>query len=80
MQSKFQDRFHLCICATQEASAPAPHYAGRMTAEVISRFVPNYKESQVYVCGPEAYIQHSLSLLTNLGVPPHAVSLERFDF
>jgi len=80
MESKFPDQFHLCICTTQEASVPSPHHAGRMTAEVISKFAPNYRESHTFVCGPEPYIQHSLSLLTDLGVPLQSVSLERFDF
>ncbi|WES64414.1 hybrid-cluster NAD(P)-dependent oxidoreductase [Microbacter sp. GSS18] len=51
---------------------------GRLDAAMLSRNVPDIRDREVFVCGPDAYMEHAQSLALSLGVPIERIHRESF--
>ena len=49
-----------------------------VTAEVLRRLVPDLDRRDVYVCGPEGFVDDVVALVASLGVPGEAIHHEAF--
>ncbi|WP_409525558.1 ferredoxin reductase family protein [Nitrincola sp. MINF-07-Sa-05] len=51
-----------------------------MTAAFLQEHCPDYREREIYMCGPAPMINHLRTLLMHEGVPASAIHFEVFDF
>jgi len=51
---------------------------GHLTAEMISKHVPNAESQTFYLCGPPRYTHEVFQLLKNLGVTPAKIKLQQW--
>lgn len=51
---------------------------GRLDADMLTQHVPDLTTREVFVCGPDAYMQHAVALLEELGVPAERIHVESF--
>ena len=51
---------------------------GRLTKELLTQTVPDLPSRRIHICGPEAMMEATKALLTELGVPPDQVKSELF--
>lgn len=62
--------FHLTINLTQnQAGRPWMGLTGRISEEMLRLVVPDFRNRQVYVCGPSGFMDHVRSLLETLQFP-----------
>jgi ferredoxin-NADP reductase len=47
---------------------------------VLGGLVPDLADHDVYVCGPEAFMEHAVAALRAAGVPRHRIHHESFSF
>jgi predicted ferric reductase len=67
--------------STRRGGSWLPQSAGSITdGEGLRQLVPDIREHDVYVCGPEAWLDHVLRTLRQTGVPAANVHLERFSW
>jgi predicted ferric reductase len=60
-----------------------PNYAGEsghLNTEKIKRFVPDYAEREIFLCGPEAMMDGVIGELKSLGTNPSLIHFEKFSF
>ena len=53
---------------------------GPITAEFLQEHCPDYRDREIYMCGPPPMVNHLKSLLIRAGVPASAIHFEVFDF
>jgi glycine betaine catabolism B len=80
--------FHLTLATTQansssDANSAEPRQAwsgftGRLTETMLSCIAPDFQERQVYVCGPEGFMQATKALLERCGFPMENYAEESF--
>jgi glycine betaine monooxygenase B len=51
---------------------------GRLNGEMLALNVPDIREREVFVCGPDAYMDHAVGLALSLGVPLERIHRESF--
>ncbi|MDB5296374.1 MAG: Oxidoreductase FAD-binding domain protein, partial [Phycisphaerales bacterium] len=71
--------FHLCVTLsrpTTDGAWAGPR--GRLTAELLTPFVPDLARRPVYLCGPDEMMAAARRLLAELGVPAGRVHTEAF--
>jgi predicted ferric reductase len=56
-----------------------PGVSGYVTAELIEREVPDFKNRDVYVCGPPPMMEGIIDELLASGLPPNQLHFERFQ-
>lgn len=66
---------------SEETNLPGSEFElGRIDEEKIKRLVPDYKERDAYICGPEPMMKAIVSSLISLGVPKKQIHFERFGY
>ncbi len=71
--------FHLAISLTQsEPGETWMGYRGRLSEQMLSTMVSDFKERSVYVCGPDGFMKGVKTLLGNMGLPPENYHEESF--
>ena len=70
--------FHPHICVTRDASAEWAGLRGRITGELLQRYVSDLPQRLTYVCGPAAMLDPMRQLLITLGVPEERIKYEEF--
>ncbi|WP_444676884.1 hypothetical protein [Halomonas sp. E19] len=71
------------IAKAQGDFTVTPHYyrhAGAMSEAFLRQHCPDYREREVYLCGPPAMSAHLVRLLRDHGVPAARIHSEVFDF
>lgn len=69
----------LCVRLTRAAAADGwAGERGRISADLLARFVPNLARRPVYVCGPDEMMAAARRVLADLGVPEARVKTEAF--
>jgi ferredoxin-NADP reductase len=53
---------------------------GAVTLEFLETNCPDFREREVYLCGPPGMMNHLKPLLRSAGVPADAIHSEVFDF
>jgi ferredoxin-NADP reductase len=53
---------------------------GRIDKEKIVRLVPDFKERDIYICGPVPMMDGLVELFSELGVPRNQIHFERFGY
>ena len=53
-------------------------HKGRVTAEFLTKCIPELPKRLVYICGPEAMMAMTVQVLKELGVPAEQIKLEEF--
>jgi ferredoxin-NADP reductase len=61
-----------------EASSEWRGATGVVTAEMVKKEVPDYKETVFYVCGPPPMVQAMETMIKDLGLPAAQLKLEAF--
>ena len=70
---------HVCITLSRASAANGwTGERGRLTTELLTRFVPDLARRPVYVCGPDEMMAATLRVLRELGVPDANVKTEAF--
>ncbi|WP_090863801.1 hybrid-cluster NAD(P)-dependent oxidoreductase [Paraburkholderia diazotrophica] len=70
--------FFLCEGIGDEAGWSEP--TGRLSLELLSEWVPDYAEREVFTCGPAGYMTAVRALLHQGGLDPARYHQESFDF
>ncbi len=55
-----------------------PRRQVRFDSTTLKRLIPGIRERDVYVCGREAFVQHVVELVENIGVPEDAIHYEAY--
>jgi ferredoxin-NADP reductase len=78
LQSRHSN-LHVCITLTRvEPQSIWPGHRGRVTAELLTRVVPNLAQLPVYLCGPNEMMDATTEQLLKLGVPSSRIHTEAF--
>jgi ferredoxin-NADP reductase len=59
---------------------PGPREAHPMTVSYLTRFAPELPDSDVYVCGPDAFTNEVLEVARSAGIPERRLHHESFAF
>ncbi len=70
--------FFLCEGIGDESNWPGP--TGRLSLQLLSEWVPDYIEREVFTCGPAGYMSAVRTLLREGGHDPVRYHQESFDF
>lgn len=70
--------FFLCEGIGEETDWTSP--TGRLGLELLSQWVPDYAEREVFACGPAGYMKAAKTLLLEGGHDPSRYHQESFDF
>jgi predicted ferric reductase len=66
---------------TRRGGSWLPQNAGTLgDVEGLVRLVPDINEHDVYMCGPDAWLNSLVRTLRRVGVPDHQIHLERFSW
>ncbi len=57
---------------------PILQASGRLSAPLITTLVPDYKERELYICGPEGFMEHAEKLFLSLGLNQQQIHKESF--
>ncbi|RBP67183.1 ferredoxin-NADP reductase [Brevibacterium sanguinis] len=68
------------MCSRDSAAEVWAGRRGRITAEVLAEVVPGLRDREVFVCGPEGYMDAVRDMLHRLGVAADRVHEESFRF
>ncbi|MCL5733806.1 MAG: RnfABCDGE type electron transport complex subunit D [Patescibacteria group bacterium] len=65
---------------TGEETAPMPRYniRGRLTPQIISKEVPDYKERIFYISGPPSMVNQFSGILKKMGIPKRKIKIDFF--
>ncbi len=78
LQKQFR-QLHLCVTLTRcEDSDDWKGERGRVSATLLTKFVPNLTSTPVYLCGPNEMMDAVREVLHNVGVPDSIVRTEAF--
>lgn len=69
---------HICEGAGEEAEWNGP--MGRLSLDLLEQLVPDYKEREVFTCGPAGYMASVKDILLRGGHEPSRCHQESFDF
>lgn len=71
--------FKLAVTVTRsEPGIPWMGYTGRLNASMLQAIAPDFRDRQVYVCGPNAFMESAKSILEELGFPMENYNEESF--
>ncbi len=76
-QLAFKDHFKVHYFLSQEPSALGRLV--RLDGEIISRLVADFKEREIYLCGPLALMKDLIRALKKLGVRASSIHFEKFS-
>ncbi len=71
----------LHVCTTLTRASPSHTWngeRGRVTVDLLQKFVPNYDRMPVYLCGPNEMMASTKQLLLSVGVAESSIHLEAF--
>lgn len=72
-------RLHFCVTLTRaESDGTWVGDRGHVTASLVKRLVPNLTNVPVFICGPDAMMDATRTLLLDLGVPSSDIKTEAF--
>ncbi|MBN3776685.1 hybrid-cluster NAD(P)-dependent oxidoreductase [Burkholderia sp. Ac-20345] len=69
---------HVCEALGAEAGWSGP--IGRLSVELLSQYVPDYRDREVFTCGPSGYMNAVRDLLVQGGHDPARYHQESFNF
>jgi glycine betaine catabolism B len=72
---------NLNVKVIETITKPGPDWkgvSGRINAEVIKKFIPDYLERTFYTSGPQKMVDSMVSLMRELGVPEKQIKQEYF--
>ncbi|NPV61354.1 MAG: FAD-dependent oxidoreductase [Methanotrichaceae archaeon] len=78
---KTMQRQNANIKIVNTATRPEPSWTGlrgRIDAELIQKYIPDYNERIIYTCGPRKMVDSMLALLKELKVPTSQIRTEYF--
>lgn len=79
MMSARLPNFRLAISTTRPEVGHAWYgFTGRLTESILRNIAPDFQERQVYVCGPDGFMQATKTLLEELGLPMQNYAQESF--
>lgn len=79
MMSARLPNFRLALSTTRaELGQPWYGFTGRLTETALRNIAPDFLERQVYVCGPNGFMQATKTLLEELGFPMQNYAQESF--
>jgi glycine betaine catabolism B len=70
--------FRLAVTLTQAQSSPWMGLTGRISPAMLNLLVPDLMDRSVFVCGPNAFMQHVRETLESMGFPMHQYEEESF--
>jgi ferredoxin-NADP reductase len=77
LESRFPN-LHLAVTLSGEDDPSWDGHRGRISAQLLSTFVPGVARLPVYLCGPDAMMLEMRTLLAQLGVPEPQIRTEAF--
>jgi ferredoxin-NADP reductase/DMSO/TMAO reductase YedYZ heme-binding membrane subunit len=69
---------HVHVTLSQAADTDWTGHKGRVTAEFLTKCIPELPSRLVYICGPDAMMAMTVQVLKDLGVPAEQIKLEKF--
>jgi ferredoxin-NADP reductase/DMSO/TMAO reductase YedYZ heme-binding membrane subunit len=69
---------HLHVTLSRAEDTDWMGHKGRVSAEFLTKCIPEISERLVYVCGPDAMMSMTVQVLKDLGVPAGQIKLEEF--
>jgi ferredoxin-NADP reductase len=66
------------VFIVSEANSEWKGSVGNITAEMVKKEIPDYKERVFYACGPPGMVQAMMNLTKELGLPSTQLKLESF--
>jgi ferredoxin-NADP reductase/DMSO/TMAO reductase YedYZ heme-binding membrane subunit len=69
---------HVHITVTRESDTNWTGTRGRITAEMLRKFVPDFTNRLAFICGPTAMAEAAREELVSAGVPSSRIKLESF--
>ncbi len=70
--------FRLAVTLTQAQQSPWMGLTGRISASMLNLIAPDLMERSVFVCGPNAFMQHVQDTLESMGFPMTQYQAESF--
>jgi ferredoxin-NADP reductase/DMSO/TMAO reductase YedYZ heme-binding membrane subunit len=77
LQARFPN-LHLHVTLSRAGDIDWTGHKGRVTAEFLTKCIPELPARLVYVCGPDAMMTMTVQVLKDLGVPAERVKMEEF--
>ncbi|MBD8524272.1 FAD-dependent oxidoreductase [Pseudomarimonas arenosa] len=78
--AKHNPRFHLSISLSQEPPRSRWRgYRGRLNADMLAASVPDLAEREVFLCGPQGFMDSARALFSAAGLPDAQLHVESFD-
>jgi Flavodoxin reductases (ferredoxin-NADPH reductases) family 1 len=74
-------RDNLNVKVIETITKPGPDWkgvSGRINAEMVKKFIPDYLERTFYTSGPQKMVDSMVSLIRELGVPEEQIKQEYF--
>jgi ferredoxin-NADP reductase/anaerobic selenocysteine-containing dehydrogenase len=72
-------KFRPIIIPTKQGEInPILQSSGRLSEQLITTLVPDYKERELYICGPEGFMDHAETLFLSLGLDKRHIHKESF--
>ncbi|HTR41537.1 MAG TPA: ferric reductase-like transmembrane domain-containing protein [Pseudomonadales bacterium] len=69
---------HLHVTLSRAEDTDWMGHKGRVTAEFLTKCIPELSTRLVYVCGPDAMMSMTVQVLKDLGVPAEQIKMEEF--
>ena len=66
------------VFTVNEANSEWKGSVGNITADMVKKEMPDYKERVFYACGPPGMVQAMMNLTKELGLPSTQLKLESF--
>jgi len=78
--AKSNPKFRPIIVPTKQGETNSTLDAsGRLNSNLIQKLVPDYKERQLYICGPQGFMNAAEDLFLSLGLSANQIHKESFD-
>jgi ferredoxin-NADP reductase/DMSO/TMAO reductase YedYZ heme-binding membrane subunit len=77
LQKRFAN-LHLIVTLSRAEGTDWTGWKGRITAELLTKNIPNLAARPVYICGPASMMEPTIELLRSLGVPAEQIKSEAF--
>lgn len=77
LQARFPN-LHLHVTLSRAGDADWTGHKGRVTAEFLTKCIPELPTRLVYVCGPDTMMTTTIQVLKDLGVPAERIKMEEF--
>ncbi|UQP22067.1 hybrid-cluster NAD(P)-dependent oxidoreductase [Burkholderia multivorans] len=70
----------ILICEVTRSEPDWPGPTGRLSLELLQRHVPDYRDREIFTCGPSGYMNSARALLAQGGHDPARYHQESFNF